>query len=525
MAQFWQALADGEFPVAWSNNFANYGIPLPLFAHQIPNYLGGLFVGLGLDVVLAYNIVLFIGVLASGVLLYKFLERHVSAPIALFGSIFNLLFAYRIINIYIRGALPEIIGAALFPVLLIGIDKLFTQPKSKKGFVLIAIGTAALALTHPMMVIIFGIPAAVYYCFQFFTSKEKTKVATAGIGVLAVILGALIAGYYLLPLLLEMKYFYQSLNESSFDAGKFLHLQNFIDPNWYYYYTHPGPRGHFIKLGLVELLLLGGAVGVTVTHFLKSRFRGISSLQLWSLTSLGLVLLMLPMSRPFFEHIPGFQELQYPWRFLNALQFTIPIAATLVLQRAPKQLQTWGALAGILILLVVRVPELYGKNYVLYSEDKYSFTQTNLHTQSLNPIWSGNSESYPVKDEQAAIISGDGTLEALSLKNASRAYKIIATQPVRVVDYTFYFPGWEVTVDGQATTIEFQDPNYRGVITYTVPQGEHLVSVKYTDTKIRLLAKLITLLGFVSVILISFYYSKLYDFSEKLNTWLLNRKN
>ena len=62
-------------------------------------------------------------------------------------------------------------------------------------------------------------------------------------------------------------------------------------------------------------------------------------------------------------------------------------------------------------------------------------------------------------------------------------YKVTATSEIRMVDYTFYFPGWKVLVDAKEVPIEFQDMNYRGVITYNVPSGNHEVVVKFTDTK------------------------------------------
>ena len=74
-----------------------------------------------------------------------------------------------------------------------------------------------------------------------------------------------------------------------------------------------------------------------------------------------------------------------------------------------------------------------------------------------------------------------------------------------MIDYTFYFPGWKAYVDGKPATIEFQNPNYRGVITYLVPQGKHTVVLRYEDTKIRLLGKILTvsfLLFFIALILL-----------------------
>ena len=79
--------------------------------------------------------------------------------------------------------------------------------------------------------------------------------------------------------------------------------------------------------------------------------------------------------------------------------------------------------------------------------------------------------------------------------NSWREYIVNAATEIRLADYTFYFPGWKVFVDNTEVPIEFQDMNYRGVITYKVPQGKHSVLVKFTDTKVRFLANMISVIS------------------------------
>jgi len=99
-----------------------------------------------------------------------------------------------------------------------------------------------------------------------------------------------------------------------------------------------------------------------------------------------------------------------------------------------------------------------------------------------------------VKKVKGEIIEGKGRIEKRLERNSWRTYEVIAQSPeIRLVDNTFYFPGWKVYVDKKETPIEFQDMNYRGVITYRVPEGRHTVEVKFTNTKIRLLANSISI--------------------------------
>jgi hypothetical protein len=144
-----------------------------------------------------------------------------------------------------------------------------------------------------------------------------------------------------------------------------------------------------------------------------------------------------------------------------------------------------------------RVPQFYGKNYVIQPESDYYFNQANLHSTNFNTIWSSNSEDYEVKTVQAQIIAGVGELKVIEQKNSSRVYQTNSNEELRLIDYTFYFPGWTVYVDGKPTEIEFQDLNYRGLITYRVPDGSHQIKVSYEHTKTRLFGLLASGVGLV----------------------------
>jgi hypothetical protein len=164
---------------------------------------------------------------------------------------------------------------------------------------------------------------------------------------------------------------------------------------------------------------------------------------------------------------------------------------------------------SVLIICLLSFPQLYGKNYTVYPTGFYTFTPQNLDAVVMNTIWTGRSEDYPIKSQKWDIIEGKGKITSASISNSIRTYTVTAQTPIRMVDYTFYFPGWEVYVDGNSVTIQFQNSDYRGVITYLVPAGKHTVIVKYTDTKVRLLGKIMTIFFFALFIILFTLRNKL----------------
>ncbi len=516
IAQFTKALLAGDFPVMWLNNFANYGMPIPIFAHQLPTYFGAFINILVDDPVLAFNIVCFIGVLLSNIFFYIFLRLYVSPYFAFFGTLLFNFAPYRIINLYIRGAIPETFSSFLLPLALIGIY-VWLKKKNLLGFFLLVITLLGLILTHPMMFVTNSFIIIPYLLFMILTTlgndfnlrsfiSQKAIHAYILFGI-TVVLALGMAAYYVIPLNIEIKYFYYSREANHLVQNQFMHLANYFDFNWYYFYQNDiFPRGHFIKSGIPEILtLIAGAVYVIWNRITEKKLRTKPTLfELVVLVGVGIVFLTTQYSQIVYETISFLGNIQFPWRMMSAFIFIPPIIAALALHKTQKPV-----LAFVIIMLIVgiRFPQLYGKNYTEYPLSEYTFTVNNLHSNNMNTIWTGETEDYPIKETQTEIIGGQGTIEKSEVSNSWRKYTIHAQTPVQLVDYTFYFPGWSVYVDGVQKDIQFQDPNYRGVITYMVDAGTHDVLLRFEDTKIRFLSKIFSVI-FIALFVILFLMRK-----------------
>ena len=101
------------------------------------------------------------------------------------------------------------------------------------------------------------------------------------------------------------------------------------------------------------------------------------------------------------------------------------------------------------------------------------------------PVWAGESADYPVHREKVAILEGDGVISDVHIGNSERTYTLDAKSNVRMIDYTFFFPGWKVYVNGVEVPPEYQDPSYRGVMTLRLSAGTHHVVIRFIPTRIR----------------------------------------
>lgn len=478
IAMYRDALMDGDLPVSWADGFANYGLPTPLLSQQLTSYLGAL-IAMFVSSVLAFKVLFLLATLVGSGGMYVWLKRHTVHRIsALAGSLLFALTAYRITDLYIRGALPELFGMSILPWVLAYIERFVN---TNLGWWRLFFVLMLLLLAHPFIFflsMLLVVPYGAYLVYRLPDGRMRTSLSLVVIGVLAVAASS----WYLMPLLFEIKYFVISRNTTQLVNDQFLRLGSYFVERWPYFYQNDVfVRGNVIQFGLIEsvLLFLGPVILLS-----NKRFRSYHGLVTFSgSASLFLVFMTTKSSLPLYEVLPLLHGIQFPWRMLTVLIAIPPLYVALLLDLVKYRIQL--SLVFLLLLVVLRVPQLYGKNYVLYPAEHYTKTIKNLHFDSLNTIWIGNTQEYSVQPQKGAVIEGSGEIVSRIEKNSERNYVVHADEPVRMVDYTFYFPGWKVYVDGDPAEIQFQDVNYRGVITYIVPAGDHRIRVVFEPTKVR----------------------------------------
>jgi hypothetical protein len=513
LKQFQKALSQGTFPVSWVQGVGNYGLPLGQIAHQIPMYIGALLMFATGNVFSAYALLTWLGGFLSCLTLYWFLRRHFSELAAGVGAAFFCFAPYRIANIYIRGAIPEFWASVFIPVILAGVYDIMVADK-KYGWLMVSVGVAGLALTHPMMLLVAAVLIGPYALGCWLYAKEG-KIQKAVVTVLACGSGLALAAYYLLPLFLEMKYFYYDQISHRGDNFSFLSLANFFTEHWQFTaIPGNGVRLPTLQLGVIEAgvvivsLGLGGWLWFTHRTLQNKNLWAVSS---WLLAFLVAAFLSLPVSNWLYQHAPLLSGIQHPWRMLTTLSLIPPLLLAWLIDFKKNNYMLAGAL--LLATLVLRVPQLYGKNYVAFSQQRYDFSLVNPHSTNMNPVWTSASWDYPIKDSLLEVVEGEAKITPTTITPTKRIFHFESSQPVRLSTNTFYFPGWETysQTSGSQTplSIEYQDPDYRGVMTLRPAPGTYDIVFMYTDTKIRLLGKLLTILTAALCVIASFLVWKL----------------
>ncbi len=500
IAAYVKAVTDGHIPVRWAGDLNyNYGLPLFNFIYQVPYALASLFVIAGMNLVLTYKMVLLISFLLSGIGMYAFASHAFNdRRKALLVAVFYQFAPFHLVEIFTRGSIGSLYAYAFLPFVLWSVS-LVAQKKSIEYFFLSSVATALLVLSHnSLSLVFFGI--STLYVFLFF--KKQSRMRALG----SLLAGLALAAFYWIPALFEHKYTYGDLYMKDVYMDHFPPLWQFFVPN----FTDNAKlhtAGMTMQLGIFHTLALFASVSLLWTKRVKQH-----TLRLIFLFSLFLIstalFFMQPISGGFWQASSFLRQFQFPWRLLAVTTFATSLLSVSLFSLLPLKKNLPMVLLISLTILTTMVywqlQEGYDRN--INEKDYWNYSLNTTYYGETDLIWSaGPAKSYPAGPAQ--VIDGIGEISAYTKKTQEHSFSVRAETDVRLVDHTQYFPGWRVYVDGQKIPIEFQDANWRGLLTFAVPEGNHEVRVAFGESKIRIIADLLSL-GTAAALLLAFLWNK-----------------
>jgi hypothetical protein len=204
--------------------------------------------------------------------------------------------------------------------------------------------------------------------------------------------------------------------------------------------------------------------------------------------SLVTILFMQPITKPIWENVTLIRQFQFPWRFLGVINLTTSLAAFAFFSLAIFQKKIVYFSFIIMIVISTIYYWIPYQGYQKYSEEYFwNFSGSTTYFGEINSIWmAGEPLGFPEK--RIDVAAGSAKITDVNLKPVVHLFTIESTTQATIVDKTQFYPGWRVMVDGSQVPVEFQDQNYRGLITFKVPTGKHEVRVYYGENKLQLLS-------------------------------------
>lgn len=494
MAAFYTALKDGHIPVRWAGDL-NYGYGLPLFnfIYHTPFFISSFLIWLGIGLIDSFKLLLLISFVFSGIFMFLFSSAFFKDnKTALFVTILYQFAPYRLVEILTRGSIGGIYAYTFLPLVLWCVILVWNKPSVSKILGIIVAG-ALLILSHNALALLF------FFCVVFFTllfAPNKTAIFYSFLG----IVGSLgLSGYYWIPALFEHKYTYGDLFMKDLYLSHFPDMYTFFVPNLINAQSLRVAEIN-VHIGLMHTLvfLFVCFMLIKTLHKLSQRnFFKKSSNRLLIFTITIFIASMFFMSRIsviFWENISFLRQFQFPWRFLALTVFSTSLMGSLVMSIGFfKQRNIF-----IALILLTILPTLYywrptqGYTYGATDEQFWNYPLNTTYFGETDVIWSaGPATSYPPSRIQ--IVDGNARISNFSNKTHQQFFTVEAIIPSTIVSNTQYFPGWKVYVDNQPVPIEFQDQNWRGLITFDVPEGIHQIKILFKESKVRIFADGISL--------------------------------
>jgi 4-amino-4-deoxy-L-arabinose transferase-like glycosyltransferase len=237
--------------------------------------------------------------------------------------------------------------------------------------------------------------------------------------------------------------------------------------------------------------------------------------------TLAVILAMLPFSLPLWRLLSVTALVQFPWRLLALTAFTLSVLAGAVVpglnsegyrnQRGEEGREGVAAThPGLYVLLVVVILGSLGYTLPEYTElsPRLETPAAPIDFELAHPDMIGmvaytqkQPRSSPLVAQylageplvKAHALTAGATVEMVRHGGGSEEIVVRSSQQATIQFYTYYFPGWRGWVDGHEVPIRLEGPY--GLITLDVPAGEHQVTIRFGDTPIRVVGKVISLLS------------------------------
>lgn len=485
IANFYASLREGIFIPRWAANLNwGYGHPILMFLYPLPSYIGSLFHSLGFSFVDSTKLVFGASFIASMFAMYLWLRRFVGQWGAVVGALLYSFAPYRFVDLYVRGAIGEHV-AFMFPPLVCYFLYQLSREKSLHGRLRYAVGlsfsAAGLILAHNAIALMF-IPVFFLYGFFILRYEDIQRLSFFLVSKIAILLGFGLSAFFWIPAFFEGKYTLRDIVTAGEVLTRFVPWSHFIYSPWSFGGTDLLSK----SLGISGVLILILSFFVLAKmHVRKERVLLFGSMFLLMVT----LALMTELSKPVWSSITLLQKFQFPWRFLSVTTFLIAVIGSITVHVAEKKLLKHKfhlLVIGFCVLIILpTVGMWHPRAYEVRKESTFTYIYpSTTDTGESSPIWSVRfMEHTPAS--AVGVIWGAANIQEIRRTTTTHEYKISAESESRILENTLYFPGWNIYVNGSKTDIQFQDPEFRGLMTFMVPEGEHTVMIRFEDTKVR----------------------------------------
>jgi non-canonical purine NTP pyrophosphatase (RdgB/HAM1 family) len=434
------------------------------------------------------GIYIWIVLVAAGASMFLLARQWLDRRNATFAAVLYAVNPYHLVIVYWRSAFAELLASSLLPLLLLLL--LRTEEKRHRATILLALVLAAAWLVNaPAALMIHYSTALLIVVIAW--QRRSPRVALAGAA--AIVLGAALAAFYLLPVVFEQKWV--NIAEAT-GAG--------LRPGDSFLFAHTTDADHDIFDHLVSWVATAEILLTIATAWAARRWRH-SNRELWlPLLAWAAVcaVLMLSITAPLWNILPKLRFIQFPWRFLLCLGIPFALLTTLGVRRWASRLAIYLAMLCVLAFVWHHLlPPWWDHAPDLREmQDNIAAGAGYEGTDEYTPV---GADSYNV-DKAARRVTVDGPAHAaIRVSDWSAENKIFTAEmsaPDNLALHLFNYPAWRVEVNGQPVQAGTREDT--GQMLIPVAAGTNRVQITFARTWDRTAGAWISLLALFSTIVL-----------------------
>ena len=492
LGQFHEVLRSGVWLPRWAPDMAaGYGYPNFIFYPPLAYYAAMLPVLAGASYAGAWDIAIGGFLLASGLATYALVAPRWGRAAAVVAGVAYLYAPYHLVVAYVKGAVPELLGMALWPLALLFLIRIHRQGRWV-DVVAFAIVLAATLMAHSLSALLL---AGITLVHSVTVAAVRRDYRPLGRVAIAFALGLGLSAFIWWPALAESALVQSNLMTAgyfTFDAH-FVPWSDLLHSQWNY--GASGFPAQFSRsLGVPQWLGLLGAL-------LLLRVPGGRSERLaLLLLAAACLVLCTRLSAPVWNAVPMLGFLQFPWKFLAPAALAGSVLFGWLVSQVPDRFRRQAAGAAVVTVLALGVGQ--AQPWQQITREEGFGTPAHVRDLTFRAIGSDITHIYTSYIPRTAVLQtaprdrlADG--EGMVVKGRPGQLQVEAADGGRLRIHQFAFPGWRVWLDGEPAKLATDDAS--GFLAVDLPAGQHRVRYEFGASRVRALAGMLSLASWLGL--------------------------
>ncbi len=440
--------------------------------------------GAALGAILPWKVVpgvyCWIALVLAGLSMYRLARQWLPEPDALFAAALYAVNPYHLVIVYWRSAFAELLAAALLPLLLLGVLRLRESGPRPVLWLGVILGASWIANAPAAVMIhysVTGLAAATAWLERSWRPIWRAA--------LAVILGAGLASFYLVPTIYETRW----VNIDEVLAPGLRPQDNFL-------FTIISDAEHN-RFNFLVSTVAAAEIGVLAlaTWFSRSwRSRPGNQWLLLSCWGGAAALIMVSITNPLWQHLPKLRFMQLPWRWLLCLNVVLAILLTIATRRWTSRVLAVAVLLTVVVVAGYRI-QLPWWDTAADIEEMSDAVSDGTGYEGTDEYVPAGADPYELNKDLPQIMASYHETKRTEVLQWGPVDKhlVVRTDGVELLTLRLLnYPAWEATVNGKRVATQTTDVTGRMALILT--PGTNDIRIHFGRTRDR------TIGGFVSLL-------------------------